>query len=70
LLLAEFKILDLLPENLLISKIYLEVTGDEVAKPMDLPQDRLKWRAFVVAALNLLDVLPEYFYLVIWTLWR
>jgi hypothetical protein len=42
----------------LISKMELRETGCEDGRWMDLAQDRVKWRALVVAVLNLRVLLP------------
>jgi hypothetical protein len=49
----------LLPESQLISKMDLREMGCEDGRWMELAQDRVQWRALMLAVLNLRVLLPE-----------
>jgi hypothetical protein len=49
----------LLPEDWLVSDMDLRETGREEGRWMELAQDRVEWRALVLAVLNLRVLLPE-----------
>jgi hypothetical protein len=49
----------LLPESQLISEMDLRETSREDGRWVELAEDRVQWRALVLAALNLRVLLPE-----------
>jgi len=59
LLLAVLKLLVLLPESWLISKMDFGEMGCGDGMWMELAQDRVQWQALVLAVLNLLVLLQE-----------
>jgi len=58
LVLAVLKLLVLLPESWLISKMDLREIGCEDGRWMELAQDRVQWRVLALSVLNLLVLLP------------